>query len=74
MITLKERTAAETAARGDMVQVREAHIWPSVEDCKRHGFEPKQFYHVVSGDGYQHGSTVTIDTLLALGLRVEVVK
>lgn len=73
MITTDQKQAAENAASGAMVQVREAHLWPSIADCTRHGFEPKQFYHVVSGD-YRTGSTVTIPTLLALGLRVEVVE
>lgn len=56
------------------VQVREAHIWPSVRDCQTLGVQPKQYFHVCGGDGYTHGSTVALSTLLALGLRVEVVR
>ena len=54
------------------VTVRFAHMWPFPSDAAKLGVTPLPYYNVVDGD-YTHGSTVTIPTLKAMGLTVEVV-
>ena len=53
------------------VVVTFAHSWPSERDAKSLGVVPMDYYNVVSG-AYTKGSTMTIKTLRALGLTVEV--
>lgn len=73
MITAEQLEASQNVIDDKLVQVRFAHIWPSMRDCLSLGREPKAFYHVVGGD-YTNGSTVTIEHLHSLGLRVEVIE
>lgn len=69
MLTNEQALAARNAAENKWAQVRFAHIWPTdMPEVK-----PRAFYHVVAGD-YAPGSTVTLQTLFNLGLRVEVVE
>lgn len=73
MITTADKIAAENVSADKKVEVRFAHLWPSMRDALNLGVTPKPYYHVVSGD-YAINSTVAIETLLALGIRVEVVQ
>jgi hypothetical protein len=73
MLTCAQKIAVQNAVDENWVVLKEAHLWPSLHDALALGVAPKQFYHVVAGN-YQVGSTITADTALAHGLRVEIVE
>lgn len=68
MITHEQQLAARNAAEGKLVVVRYHDIQPGFAHLK-----PQPMFNVISGD-YAVGSTVCLQTLLRLGLRVEVVE
>jgi hypothetical protein len=68
-----QKIVVENAVDDNWVVLRAAHVFPLPQDAIALGVDPKQFYHVVAGN-YQVGSTITTETALAHGLRVEIVE
>jgi len=68
MITAEQQLAARNATEGKWAKVRYLGLQPGVQHIK-----PLPLWNVVEGD-YAVGSTVSLKTLLNLGLRIEVIE